>query len=151
MTTVEKKYRLNSWCEGQSCDTCILTKQTWEHKSSDDCSCLYFDDATPEEIEKAYDIVFKGDGLNVEFTAADETVVNDPVNKASHYNNGGIECIDAIAASMPPTEYAGFLKGQVFKYIWRYRLKGKPVEDLKKARYYLDRLIQITEREEVKV
>ena len=71
----------------------------------------------------------------------------DPVNHASHYNDGAIECIDALEASMTPIEYAGFLKGQVFKYIWRYRLKGKPVEDLKKARYYLDRLIQITEKE----
>lgn len=71
----------------------------------------------------------------------------DPVNRPSHYTSGGIECIDALEASMTPIEYAGFLKGQVFKYIWRYRLKGKPVEDLKKARYYLDRLIQITEKE----
>jgi hypothetical protein len=80
-------------------------------------------------------------GINLE----DE---EDPVNRPSHYTSGGIECIDALEASMTPIEYAGFLKGQVFKYIWRYRLKGKPSEDLKKARYYLDRLIQITEREE---
>ena len=72
----------------------------------------------------------------------------DPVNHPNHYTSGGIECIDALEASMSPIEYAGFLKGQVFKYIWRYRLKGKPSEDLKKASYYLDRLIQITEKEE---
>lgn len=76
-----------------------------------------------------------------------DEVESDPVNHASHYNDGAIECIDALEASMTPIEYAGFLKGQVLKYIWRYRLKGKPVEDLKKARYYLDRLIQITEKE----
>lgn len=76
-----------------------------------------------------------------------EEIAEDPVNRPSHYTSGGIECIDAIAASMTPDEYAGFLKGQVVKYIWRYRLKGKPVEDLKKARNYLDRLIQITEKE----
>lgn len=73
--------------------------------------------------------------------------VEDPVNRPSHYTAGGIECLDAIAASETPTEYAGFLKGQVLKYVWRYRLKGKPAEDLKKARFYLDRLIQITEKE----
>lgn len=73
--------------------------------------------------------------------------VNDPVDHPSHYTSGGIECIDAIAASMSPVEYAGFLKGQVLKYVWRYRLKGKPVEDLKKARFYLERLIQAAETE----
>lgn len=71
----------------------------------------------------------------------------DPVNRPSHYTAGGIECINAIEASMTPDEYTGFLKGQVLKYVWRYRLKGKPAEDLRKARYYLDRLIQITEME----
>lgn len=84
--------------------------------------------------------------------------INDPapseedlVNHPNHYTSGGIECIDAIKASMTPIEYAGFLKGQVLKYVWRYRLKGKPVQDLKKARFYLDRLIQETEKEEVAV
>jgi len=79
------------------------------------------------------------------------TPEEDLVNHPNHYASGGIECIDALAASMTPIEYAGFLKGQVFKYIWRYRLKGKPVQDLKKARFYLDRLIQLTEKEEVTV
>jgi len=78
-----------------------------------------------------------------------EETNDDPVNRPSHYTRGGIECIDAIAASMTPDEWVGFLKGQVIKYVWRYRLKGKPVEDLKKARFYLDRLIQATEKAEV--
>ena len=81
----------------------------------------------------------------------DEKVEEDPVNHPSHYTSGGIECLDALNASMTPIEYAGFLKGQVFKYIWRYRLKGKPAEDLKKARFYLDRLIQVIENEGVTV
>lgn len=77
-----------------------------------------------------------------------DIIDEDPVNHPNHYTSGGIECIDALEASMTPVEYAGFLKGQVFKYIWRYRLKGKPSEDLKKARFYLDRLIQIVENGE---
>ena len=48
---------------------------------------------------------------------------------------------------MTPIEYAGFLKGQVFKYLWRYPLKGNPVQDLNKARFYLDRLIRCVEKE----
>lgn len=94
---------------------------------------------------------YKGDAnidLNYEILFGNSTEeANDPVNRPSHYTTGAIECIDALEASMTPIEYAGFLKGQVFKYLWRYRLKGKPVEDLKKARFYLDRLIQITEKE----
>jgi hypothetical protein len=112
---------------------------------------------TPNEIRKILGFSSGiNDGLNIRFSAVEETVnarkvredKNDPVNRPSHYTAGGIECIDAIEASMTPTEYAGFLKGQVLKYVWRYRLKGKPTEDLKKARFYLDRLIQITEKEE---
>ena len=69
----------------------------------------------------------------------------DPVNHPSHYTQGSIECIEAIRASMTAEEYEGFLKGQVIKYVWRYRNKWNPIEDLKKARFYLDRLIEQTE------
>ena len=68
---------------------------------------------------------------------------NDPVHKPSHYNSGEIECIDAIKASMSHEAYKGYLKGNVEKYIWRMSYKGKPVEDLRKACFYLDRLIEM--------
>lgn len=67
----------------------------------------------------------------------------DQVNHPSHYTNGGIECIDAIRASMTTDEYRGMLKGNTMKYLWRYRLKGKPVQDLEKALWYLSRLIEL--------
>jgi len=66
---------------------------------------------------------------------------DDPVNSPSHYNGQGIEAIDAIEASMSQDEFQGYLKGNVMKYIWRYRYKGKPVQDLKKAEWYLKKLI----------
>lgn len=66
----------------------------------------------------------------------------DAVNHPSHYTSGGIECIAAIKASMSSEEYRGYLKGNVIKYIWRYKSKGKPAEDLKKARTYLEWLIK---------
>lgn len=65
----------------------------------------------------------------------------DMVNKPPHYQSAEIECIDAIRAATGD----GFhyhLQGTILKYLWRYRYKGKPVEDLKKARWYLDRLIE---------
>ena len=70
----------------------------------------------------------------------------DVVNSPPHYKSGGIEAIEGIEASMGPEAYAGYLKGNIMKYMWRYERKGKPIEDLKKARWYLDRLIGLRER-----
>lgn len=64
------------------------------------------------------------------------------VQHPSHYNKGGIECIEAIKASMSKEAFLGGLKFNVIKYIWRYESKEKPLEDLEKARFYLDRLIE---------
>lgn len=63
------------------------------------------------------------------------------VNRPPHYNTAEIECIDAIkAATGDGFQY--HLQGTILKYLWRYRYKGKPVQDLQKARWYLDRLIE---------
>jgi len=67
--------------------------------------------------------------------------MNDNVNHPSHYTQGDIECIEAIKASMSIWEYRGYLKGNIQKYIWRYNDKLKPQEDLKKAQWYLNQLI----------
>ena len=71
---------------------------------------------------------------------------NDMVYHPPHYTQGDVECIDAIKASMEPSEYAGFLKGQVIKYMWRYEKKWNPSEDLDKAHFYLDKLREFTEK-----
>ena len=67
--------------------------------------------------------------------------MSDNVNHPSHYTTGGIECIDAMKASMTSEAFLGYLKGNIQKYLWRYEKKLAPAEDLKKARWYLDRLI----------
>jgi hypothetical protein len=82
------------------------------------------------------------DALDHEVT---DTGVVDVVNSPPHYKSGGIEAIEGIEASMGPEAFAGYLKGSVTKYLWRYEKKGKPLEDLKKARWFLDRLIQKVE------
>lgn len=69
----------------------------------------------------------------------------DMVNHPPHYTGGDVECIDAIRASMSDAAYEGFLKGQVLKYMWRYEKKVNPVEDLKKADWYLQRLTALLE------
>ena len=67
----------------------------------------------------------------------------DMVNSPPHYNESGIECIDAIAAATGEG-FEFYLQGNIMKYLWRYRYKNG-TEDLKKARWYLDKLIVETE------
>lgn len=69
----------------------------------------------------------------------------DLVNHPPHYQ-GDIECIEAIEAQLSPEEYRGYLKGNVAKYVWRERMKGG-TESLKKAKWYLDRLITLDEED----
>jgi hypothetical protein len=65
----------------------------------------------------------------------------DMVNSPPHYNQTGIECIHAISAATGDG-YKYYLQGNIMKYLWRFDYKDKPVEDLEKARWYLDRLIE---------
>tara|TARA_R110002012_G_scaffold233353_1_gene406494 strand:- start:3647 stop:3874 length:228 start_codon:yes stop_codon:yes gene_type:complete len=74
--------------------------------------------------------------------------MTDMVNSPPHYNTGDIECIDAIKESMTPESFKGYLKGNIQKYIWRYEAK-KGVEDLKKAQWYLNKLIKTIEKTKV--
>lgn len=73
--------------------------------------------------------------------------MSDQVDHPEHYTQGTIECIDALEASMTGPSFCGFLKGNILKYVWRYELKNNPLEDLKKARWYLNRLIETYEKE----
>ena len=69
--------------------------------------------------------------------------MTDNVNSPSHYTNGNIECITGIEASFDTAaEFAGYCKGNVMKYLWRYKRKNG-IEDLRKARWYLNKLIEV--------
>ena len=70
---------------------------------------------------------------------------DDSVSHPEHYTQGAIECIDAIRASMGNFEFASYCKGNIIKYLWRYRLKNG-AEDLRKARVYLDWMIEAEEK-----
>jgi hypothetical protein len=74
--------------------------------------------------------------------------MTDVVNNPDHYNQGKIECIDAIKAMLSTEEYIGYLRGNSQKYRWRYRYKNG-VEDLKKAEWYEARLLVTIEDTEV--
>jgi hypothetical protein len=71
-------------------------------------------------------------------------ILPDVVNHPPHYNDGEIECIEAIEAQQTLEEFRGYLKGNIAKYLWRERHKGG-TESLKKAQWYLDRLVQLDE------
>ena len=62
--------------------------------------------------------------------------MNDNVNHPKHYTShpSGVECIEV-------TEHLNFCIGNAIKYLWRAGLKGEQVEDLRKARWYIDREI----------
>ena len=65
----------------------------------------------------------------------------DMVNSPPHYNQTGIECIHAISAATD-NGFKYYLQGNIMKYIWRFDYKDKPIEDLQKAKWYLDKLIE---------
>ena len=72
--------------------------------------------------------------------AANAACAQDMVNSPPHYNQAGIECIDAIRAATGDG-YEYYLQGNIIKYLWRYRYKNG-VQDLEKAQWYLQKLIE---------
>lgn len=70
-----------------------------------------------------------------------DEVKYDPKN---HYAVGGIETHEYIKAKLTPEEYRGYLKGTIIHYVSRAAYKGEPESDHKKAKWYSDRLNEIT-------
>lgn len=68
----------------------------------------------------------------------------DPVNRPSHYTQGGIECIDAMVAAFGNTRTASFCRCNAFKYLWRAGKKDNTIQDLKKAVWYINKEIELT-------
>ena len=72
------------------------------------------------------------------------------VDHPSHYNNGGIECIDAIeSATEGLTGIEAFCTGNAIKYLWRWKHKNG-VEDLDKAIWYINKLKEVKSNVESK-
>ena len=102
---------------------------------------------TANEIREIFGLPKCNDGLNIRFSAVDETVnkpaerkgEEDVVNRPKHYTDGKIEVIEFIE-----DKKLGFCLGNAVKYIARAGKKDptKEVEDLKKARWYIERRIK---------
>ena len=101
-----------------------------------------------EKFQKEYD-EYEGYMKKWRLDLIDETTLleeskEDRVNSPSHYTKGKVEAIEIIedAIEDAPSVPTGFLHGQVLKYLLRVWLKDNPLEDLKKAQWYLTRLIE---------
>ena len=104
---------------------------------------MSIDNITPQEWNNMAFKTVEDDAPNEHPRFSEEAMVKsyDVVNKPEHYNNGGMECIDAIQGMLTHDEYIGYLRGNAMKYMWRFRYKGKPIEDLRKARWYEERMM----------
>lgn len=93
----------------------------------------------------------EADGLKQTLIAEDLELIeqaqeSDNVNHPSHYGQGKIEAIDYIEDMLTTEEYIGYLRGNIAKYLHRWRYKNG-LEDLKKAEWYLNRLISEAEKQ----
>lgn len=82
-----------------------------------------------------------GDNMDIVERIKECLPETDNVNHPDHYAAGGIETIAIIKAKMTHERYLGFLQGNVIKYVTRAGFKNNELEDLEKAEWYLNTLI----------
>jgi hypothetical protein len=90
------------------------------------------------------------DSMTAKWAGNHSQKANDPVNNPSHYNTGGIECIDAMQAMLSTEEFIGYLRGNGLKYRWRFRYKNG-IEDLRKAEWYENRLLSFIVENDINI
>lgn len=148
MTRKEKETILYNYCDDKTfnCTECPLSKKY--DKETDEYTDTYacvFDEMSDNMLNKCYNW-YKELKLtayeNAEAKYCDKELNADMVNHPSHYTQGGIECIDALkAATVSKTGIEAVCTANAIKYLWRYEEKNG-IEDVKKARWYIDRLIK---------
>lgn len=128
------------------CGSCMIRDKAL--KEQDSCYTYAFEHQRETARYFGFEVI-EDDTPTIAETAAkrSEDVKPDPVNHPAHYTSGGIECINAMQAAFGVEVVKGFCLCNAFKYLWRHRNKNG-VEDLKKARWYLNRLIREMEVEE---
>lgn len=99
-----------------------------------------------EKISKEFEVVEKSDVKDdCSEKKMEDKAKEFEVNHPRHYDlPGGGQAIDVIDDMLDDTEIEGYYKGNIIKYIARYKKKGG-AESLKKARWYLDKLIALKE------
>lgn len=122
MTIEQKRSAIKKYCRGRDCFDCVLRGKT---------QC--YTDATDEEIIENYRLITGDNKVN-------ET---SNVSHPSHYNQGNIECIDAMVAAFGKEAVENFCLVNAFKYVWRNRDKNG-CEDIDKAIWYLNKYKELT-------
>ena len=149
MTREEKTEILDECCHFYGkCDNCELRKKYDKETDvfTDEAGCV-FDEMSDDMLNKCYNWYKELDLAACENAEAKEPDV-DMVNHPSHYTQGGIECIDALkAATVSKTGIEAVCTANAIKYLWRYEEKNG-VEDVKKARWYIDILMKELEEKE---
>ena len=147
MDRSEKEETLNCYCNSiDDCDDCELMKKYDRDTSefTDQYSCI-FHKMSDDMLNKVYNWYKELDPAaceNTEGECCGKEPNVDMVNHPSHYTQGGIECIDALkAATVSKTGIEAVCTANAIKYLWRYEEKNG-IEDVKKARWYIDRLIR---------
>ena len=147
MTRGKKEEILNCYCNSiDDCDNCELMKKYDRDTSEfrDTYACI-FDEMSDDMLNKCYNWYKELDQAsceNAEDSCCNKESNVDMVNHPSHYTQGGIECIDCIkSATVGKVGIEAFCVGNAIKYLFRYDEKNG-IEDIKKARWYIDRLIK---------
>ena len=151
MSRSEKEETLNCYCNSiDDCDDCELMKKYDRDTSefTDQYSCI-FHKMSDDMLNKCYNWYKElNPGENAETKCCNKESNVDMVNHPAHYTQGGIECIDALkAATVSKTGIEAVCTANAIKYLWRYEEKNG-IEDVKKARWYIDRLIRELEEKE---
>ena len=150
MTREEKVKMLRYYCDNKNftCLDCPLYEKYDEETDKYACA---FNDMDNEMLDKIYGWYKEIDQAaceNAEDSCCNKEPNVDMVNHPVHYNQGGIECIDALkAATVSKTGIEAVCTANAIKYLWRYEEKNG-IEDVKKARWYIDRLIRELEEKE---
>ena len=156
MTIEEMLREVNKYCDSfgsfscKVCEGCRLRnadkKCRWfpnDDKSTEDCYWFLVNEG----------LISKPEQPKINFVKAERNdevePTNDAVQHPAHYTHGGIECIEAIRSSMTADGFCDYCKGNIIKYIWRWRDKGG-AEDLRKASVYLGWLINAADEKEKK-
>lgn len=128
MTIAEKVEFLENFCDKQAADcmNCVFNKEgMW-------CQIVGKDVDNMSESELDYALSF----------ILPSKPVSNAVNHPSHYNQGGIECIDAMVAAFGKEAVENFCMCNAFKYVWRNRDKNG-FEDIDKAIWYLEKVKEL--------
>ena len=137
MTRREMIGGLFGYCnyENKSCSECQLNKF-----DEDVCD---FNEWSDSKLAVAYNVAYKNSDARLDGSHLKEQDDKpDMVSHPKHYTQGGIECIDALkAATVGKHGIEAVCVANIIKYLWRYEEKNG-VEDVRKAKWYIERLLK---------